>query len=96
MNNDDRLSNCLNIDMCIEHLANNINNDFIKQQIYISILAYKREKEQEIERLNNIIDELERVILNTYPCMNMHEQEFKTELLNILNKSKELKGELNE
>lgn len=47
-------------------------------------------KDKEIERLNNIIDELEKAILNTYPCMNMYEQDFKSELLNIL---KELKGE---
>ena len=47
-------------------------------------------QDKEIERLNNIIDKLEKAILNTYPCMNMYEQDFKSELLNIL---KELKQE---
>lgn len=57
MNNDDRLSSGLNIDMCIEQIESKMSDDIIMQQIYISLCAYKIEIEklkEENERLKEI------------------------------------------
>lgn len=54
MNNDDRLSSGLNIDMCIEQIESKMSDDIIMQQIYISLCAYKIE----IEKLQNENEEL--------------------------------------
>ena len=62
----------------------------LKENTIANLLTSANKVQEEIERLNNIIDKLEKAILNTYPCMNMYEQDFKSELLNIL---KDLKGE---
>ena len=65
----------------------NIFNDlYTDTSIYYEDMA---EKDKEIERLSNIFNRLEKTILNTYPCMNESEQDFKSELLNIL---KDLNG----
>ena len=61
-----------------------------KMANYITNL--REEKDKEIERLNNVIDEIKKAILTTYPCMNAYDSDFKTELLYILEKRKELKG----
>lgn len=56
MNNDDRLSSGLNIDMCIEQIESKKNDDIIMQQIYISLCAYKIE----IEKLKNESKEISK------------------------------------
>ena len=49
------------------------------------------EKDKEIERLNNIINELKRYIGNEYYCFDNESLEFKI-AKDILNKLQELKG----
>lgn len=86
------------IEICREQYEKDFDEMFKldKNGLMTNIDCYVSNLENKIERLNNIIDELEKAILTTYPCMDAYDRDFKTELLYILKKRKELKGELNE
>ena len=49
------------------------------------------EKDKEIERLNNIIDEIKKYVIDEYYCFDNESLEFEI-ASNILDKLKELKG----
>ena len=64
---------------------------YSKEDLDLILTLELEEKDKEIERLNNIINELEKYIGNEYYCFDNESLEFKI-AKDILDKLQELKG----